>query len=147
MTFGDYTEPRNFMEPIWTACESYLLEFVQMMVKENPEDRASIDELFQCEFIRRHENQMLDHWIVGRTLTVDPTHRCRRFFVAFLMQQIVCRHMKGVFKKQLLASTWPAFHEKRKKEREDRMREHAKLRREDKEVPETSDKETIEEEK
>ena len=63
------------------------------------------------------------------------------------MQQITLRHMKGVSKKQLLLHSWPPFHEKRKKEREERMREHAKLRRDDKEVPETSDKETIEEEK
>mmetsp|Transcript_34 Transcript_34/g.72 ORF Transcript_34/g.72 Transcript_34/m.72 type:complete len:136 (+) Transcript_34:649-1056(+) len=76
---GNYKEPRNFMEPIWTAVDSYLREFIQMMCVENPEDRASIDDLFQSEFIRRHENRMLENWIIDRTLQIEPEHRLYKF--------------------------------------------------------------------
>jgi len=64
-----------------------------------------------------------------------------------LINEIILRHIKGIHKKALLGITWPAFHEKRKKEREERQREYQKLKRDGKEVPENSDVETAEMEK
>ena len=54
------------MEPIWPAIDEYVANFIKSMLQCDPVDRASVDELFESEFIRRHENRMLDNWIISK---------------------------------------------------------------------------------
>ena len=63
---GSYEEHFNFMEPIWPAIDEYVANFIKSMLQCDPVDRASVDELFESEFIRRHENRMLDNWIISK---------------------------------------------------------------------------------
>lgn len=135
---GDHTEHFNLMEPIWNAMDSYVTQFIQMMIQKDPEDRASIDELFESEFIRRLENRMLDNWIISRSLSVDPEPRLLKFYAAYLVNDILLRQVKSMLKRQIVAMEWPGFIEKRKKERAERQRSFLKDRRDGKLLPENA---------
>ena len=67
---SDYAEHFNFMEPIWNAVGDHVKEFMQMMIQKNPDDRANINEIFQSDFIRRHENRINENWIISNSLTI-----------------------------------------------------------------------------
>ena len=94
----DYSEHFNFMEHIWNAVGDHVKEFMEMMIKKNPDERATMDELFQSDFIRRHENRMYENWIISNKLTVEPEPRLYRFYSAYLINEIILRRKRNLQK-------------------------------------------------
>ena len=129
-TKGSFEEHFNFMEPIWLAMDEFLGDFIKMMVVTDPDYRADIDTLFKSEFIRRHENRMLENNIISKTLTVDPEPMLLKFYTAYLINEIMLRHRKNIHKKTTLFFEWAFYIEKIKKAREEYMREASKAKRE-----------------
>lgn len=99
---------------------------MQMMIKEDPVHRASMDDLFNSEFIKRHENRALANQIISNSLSLDLRPNMYKFYIAYMLNEIVSRTKKNVLKKAIIGETWDAFAAEKKKEREERRRKKKK---------------------
>jgi len=99
---------------------------MQMMIKEDPNQRASMDDLFNCEFIKKHENRALANQIISNKLTLELKPNMYKFYIAYLLNEIVSRTKKSILKQAIIDENWDAFAAGKKKEREERRRKRKK---------------------
>ena len=120
---GNHYERRDFMEPIWPNVDKSLTDFIELTMVENPDHRASIDQLFKSDFIKRHERRMLPNNIISLDLDVDLKPNMYKFYVAYFMNELVCRNKKNIIKRYTIGETWDHFAALKRKEREERIRQ------------------------
>lgn len=79
---------------------------MQMMIKEDPVHRASMDELFNCEFIKKHENRALPNQIISNSLSLDLRPNMYKFYIGYMLNEIVSRTKKNILKKAIIGENW-----------------------------------------
>ncbi len=94
------------MEPIWPNVDKYLNDFIELIMVENPEHRASIDQLFKSDFIKRHERRMLPNKIISLELDVVLRPNMYKFYVAYFINELICRNKKNIIKRYTIGETW-----------------------------------------
>lgn len=65
---------------------------------------------------------MLPNNIISLDLDVDLKPNMYKFYVAYFMNELVCRNKKNIIKRYTIGETWDHFAALKRKEREERIR-------------------------
>ena len=137
----NHEEPFDFREPIWYNVKSYMLEFLKSMMQRYPDERASVDDLLNSKFILKNNNRLLKNVILEETTYGVLNAKMYKFYIAYLMDELMNRHKKSLEKKRVIGETWRDFSEIKRKIRDEERAAKAKKAKK-KDFGENSDEDT-----
>ena len=111
-----HKEHFDFREGIWDDIDETFRDFVEEMVQERPENRLKIEDLLEHEFIQNFRKGQTTKYILMESNQGPMDSIMYKFYVAYIVNELVCNQIRIVEKKNEIRDTWESFWNKEKKE-------------------------------